>query len=77
MFVSLVLFFLFSFLSSSLLRSIKNIHKQSHRRAPKLLDRLKMSLKYKTTERLGAWGMFHDFQHFKGVEGHARALEWD
>jgi hypothetical protein len=29
-------------------------------RAPKLLDRLKMSIMYKTLERIGVWGTFLD-----------------
>jgi hypothetical protein len=46
-------------------------------RAPKLIDRLKMNLKYKIAERLGIWGTFPGSQHFGGVEGCARVSRWD
>jgi hypothetical protein len=46
-------------------------------RNPNLLDRLKMSIKYKTTERLGAWGTLSSSQHFGGVEGRVGAPGWD
>jgi len=45
--------------------------------APKLLDRLKMSLTYKTTERLGAQGTLSGSQHFRKVEGRVGAPGWD
>jgi len=36
-----------------------------------------MSLRLKTAERLGTWGTLPGSQHFKGVEGCARAPGWD
>jgi hypothetical protein len=44
---------------------------------PKLLDRFKMNLKYKTMKKLRARGTFPNFQHFGGVEGRVGALGWD
>ncbi len=46
-------------------------------RVLKLLDRLKMSLMYKTTKRIGVQTTLLGSQHFGGVKGHARASWWD